>query len=379
MATETWNFSACSFGGDLSWEWVCFAAYPLAVLCFRQTNNHPGIGAEYPLSAVITSEWSSTQSRATMLSSVFLMQPIGQALAQLVGLWVLLGFDSTKKLQTLHCGLDELHAEECRKAVDGIWRIVIGSGAVPALLAIIFRFFLFDCGLYSLEVRNKPSLAIQNTQRVYGAPSGGFANSFQMQPQSNGVHPEISPRPMPVQFSKLDLYNYFIRDRNWYYLLGTAATWFFLDVSFYGLSLDNRRTLSDMWATADPTPIDDRLECWNSTLPGGKSLVPSWQKTGLPIWQTDALHPCNTIYDVLVEQTKQYLLTVSLASIAGSVCFIFFANRIPRRQWLTASFLVLALFFVITGAVYYKVNRSAAAPATIVMVSLCHFMFNFGE
>ena len=81
----------------------------------------------------------------------------------------------------------------------------------------------------------------------------------------------------------------------------------------------------------------------------------------------------------MVEQTKQYLLTVSLASIAGSVCFIFFANRIPRRQWLTASFLVLALFFVITGAVYYKVNRSAAAPATIVMVSLCHFMFNFGE
>ncbi|POR36490.1 Putative acetate kinase [Tolypocladium paradoxum] len=337
-----------------------------------------GIGAEYPLSAVITSEWSSTQSRATMLSSVFLMQPVGQALAQLVGLFVLLGFDNSKQLQTLRCGLDATYADECRKAVDGIWRIVIGSGAVPALFAIIFRFFLFDCGLYSLEVRNKPSLALQNTQRVYGAPTGGFANTFQMQPQTNGVHAEISPRPMPVQFSKDDLYNYFIRDGNWYYLLGTAATWFFLDVSFYGLSLDNRRTLSDMWATADPTPIDNRLECWNSTLPGGRSLVPSWRQTGLPVWQTDAMHPCNTIYDVLIEQTKQYLLTVSVASIAGSVCFIFFANRIPRRQWLTASFLVLAVFFVVTGGVYYRVNRSPAAPATVVFVALCHFMFNFG-
>lgn len=307
------------------------------------------------------------------------MQPIGQALAQLVGLWVLLGFNSSKDLQGMQCGLNTANADECRKAVDGIWRIVIGSGAIPALLAIIFRFFLFDCGLYSLEVRNKPAVAIMNTQRVYGAPSGGaLSNSFQMQNQ-NGVHPEPSPRPMPIQFSKEDLYSYFIRDGNWYYLLGTSMTWFFLDVSFYGLSLDNRRTLSDMWATRAPMPIDENLECWASSIPGGNSTVPQWRKTGIPVWQTDVLHPCATIYDVLIEQTKQYLLTVSLASIAGSVCFIFFANRLPRRHWLTASFLILAVFLMVTGGVYYGVHRSSAAPATVVFVAICHFVFNFGE
>ncbi|KAK2591402.1 hypothetical protein QQS21_010908 [Conoideocrella luteorostrata] len=339
-----------------------------------------GIGAEYPLSAVITSEWSSTQSRATMLSSVFLMQPVGQALAQLVGLWVLLGFESTNKLQAMQCGLNTAFQDECRKAVDGIWRIVIGSGAIPALLAIIFRFFLFDCGLYSLEVRNKPAVAIMNTQRVYGAPSGGgLGSSFQMQTQNqNTVQPEVSPRPMPIQFSKEDLYDFFIRDGNWHYLFGTAMTWFFLDVSFYGLSLDNRKTLSDMWATRSPGKIDGRLDCWNSSIPGGNSTVPQWQKSGIPVWQTDVLHPCATIYDVLIEQTKQYLLTVSLASIAGSVCFIFFANRLPRRQWLTASFLILAIFLVITGGVYYAVHRTAAAPATVVFVAINHFVFNFG-
>lgn len=306
------------------------------------------------------------------------MQPIGQALAQLVGLWVLLGFDSAKQLQTLQCGLNTANSDECRKAVDGIWRIVIGSGAIPALLAIIFRFFLFDCGLYSLEVRNKPAVAIMNTQRVYGAPSGGgLGNSFQMQNQ-NGIHPESSPRPMPIQFSKEDLYSYFIRDKNWYYLFGTAMTWFFLDVSFYGLSLDNRRTLSDMWATKIPMPINESLSCWNSSIPGGSSVVPQWQKSGIPVWQTDVLHPCATIYDVLIEQAKQYLLTVSIASIAGSVCFIFFANRFPRRQWLTASFLILAVFLIITGGVYYSVHRTSAAPATVVFVAICHFVFNFG-
>ncbi|KAI8690649.1 hypothetical protein LRP88_07917 [Fusarium phalaenopsidis] len=381
-----------------------------------------GIGAEYPLSAVITSEWSSTQSRATMLSSVFMMQPIGQALAQLVGLFVLLGFQRSHDLQGMRCGLDRLHEEECKKALDGIWRIVIGSGAVPALLAIIFRFFLFDCGIYSLEVRNKPAIALMNTQRIYGAPQGGGTEAFpgggvngrppingsfpmsqlnhpppsttyQMNPPNgnhtapsyrtnappNNMHlTSTSQQAMPIQFSKEDMHNYFIRDGNWAYLLGTAATWFFLDVSFYGMSLDNRGTLSTMWATTKPTPINDRLECWNSSLQGGNSTVPQWAIDGLPVWSTDATHPCNTIYDVLIEQTKQYLLTVSLASIAGSACFVLFSSRIPRRQWLTASFLVLAGFFVVTGCVYYGVHQKDGAPATVVFVAICHFMFNFG-
>lgn len=309
-----------------------------------------------------------------MLSTVFLMQPIGQALAQLVGLWVLLGFEEKYGIRAMGCGINEQNREECRKAVDGIWRIVIGSGAVPALLAIIFRFFLFDCGLYSLEVRNKPDVALINTQRVYGPPAGQESVHLN-NANGNSNLATTSPRPMPVQFSREDLYNYFRRDGNWYYLLGTAATWFLLDVSFYGLSLDNRRTLSDLWATNESTDVKN-LTC---PLSGGGSIVPAWVETNkLPMWQTDNTNVCNTIYDVLLEQTKQYLLTVSLASIAGSVCFVFFANRIPRRLWLTTSFLTLAVLFIITGGVYYGVHHTSGAPATVILVAICHFMFNFG-
>ncbi|KAK3336529.1 phosphate transporter [Cercophora scortea] len=334
-----------------------------------------GIGAEYPLSAVITSEWSSTSSRATMLSSVFLMQPVGQALAQLVGVWVLLGEDAAHQIQDMQCGLNSLYEDECRKIVDGIWRIVIGTGAIPALLAIIFRFFLFDCGLYTLEVKNKPGIAFRNTQRVYGTPALAAA--------ANGVSltslPGFPQQPMPVQFSIEDLTRYFRTDKNWLYLLGTAMTWFFLDVSFYGFSLDNRGTLADLWATTRRLDINSDLECWNSTLAGGRSLVQDWAKMNqLPTWQTDGTKPCNTIYDTLLEQSKQYLLTVSIASIAGSACFIFAANRIQRRQWLTSSFVILTALFLITGGVYYGVAQTKAAPATVVLVAICHFMFNFG-
>ncbi|KAK4158195.1 major facilitator superfamily domain-containing protein [Chaetomidium leptoderma] len=340
-----------------------------------------GIGAEYPLSAVITSEWASTSSRTTMMSSVFLMQPVGQALAQIVGVWVLLGEDAAHGLHDKQCGLDLLHAEECKKIIDGTWRIVIGSGAVPALLAIIFRFFLYDCGLYTLEVKNKPGNAFRDTQRVYGPPP--VTNGISMSSTSGagggggGGGTFYEPETMPQQFSLKDLHTYFIKDKNWYYLLGTSMTWFFLDVSFYGFSLDNRGTLADLWATTRKVPINEDLWCWNSTLPGGTSLVPSWLD-GVPNWQTDRTQPCNTIYQTIIEQTKQYLLTVSLASIAGSACFIIFANRIHRRRWLTTSFLVLTLLFLVTGGVYYGVAHTSGSPATVVCVAICHFMFNFG-
>ncbi|KAK7757827.1 hypothetical protein SLS62_000205 [Diatrype stigma] len=362
-----------------------------------------GIGAEYPLSAVITSEWSSTQSRATMLSSVFLMQPVGQALAQLVGLWVLLGREGRFQLAELQCGLNDLHEAQCRRAVDGIWRIVIGSGAVPALLAIVFRFFLYDCGLYSLEVKNKPGIALRDTQRVYGATPApapvaaaidiNLGSSSSPGP-GNGTIPmtsmqqQISPQPMPVQFSRDDLYNYFIRDQNWLYLLGTSMTWFILDVGFYGVSLDNRGTLADIWAKRPAVALDASLPCWNSTLPdgGGTSAVPQWQARGgaLPAWATDATKPCQTISEVLVEQAQQYLVTVSASSIAGSAAFIWFVSESgrhptwPRRQWLTASFVALAALFIAAGAVYYGGAHTRAAPATVALVAVCHFAFNFG-
>ncbi|KAL2019244.1 hypothetical protein VTK56DRAFT_9971 [Thermocarpiscus australiensis] len=329
-----------------------------------------GIGAEYPLSAVITSEWASTSSRATMLSSVFLMQPVGQALAQIVAVLILLGENTRYGLDEKRCGLDQLHDNECKEVLDRMWRLIIGSGAIPAFLAIIFRFFLYDCGLYTLEVKSKPGNAFRDTQRVYGAPAVP-SNGIPMAPQ-NGLNRYPSEPVAPVQFSLEDLHTFFIKDKNWYYLLGTCLTWFFLDVSFYGFSLDNGATLSDIWATRESVPVGPDLPCWNY------SSVPGWQTAGLPTWQTDATKPCNTIYDTLITQTKQYLLTVSIASIAGSACFIFFSNRIPRRQWLTTSFLILTVLFLVTGGVYYAVAHKPGAPATVVFVALCHFMFNFG-
>jgi PHS family inorganic phosphate transporter-like MFS transporter len=81
------------------------------------------------------------------MSAVFLMQPVGQLLAQLVGLWVLYGLDQQLGMQE-KC--QDSTNEACIKIVDKIWRIVSGVGAIPALLAIIFRFLIWDAGIYDI-------------------------------------------------------------------------------------------------------------------------------------------------------------------------------------------------------------------------------------
>jgi PHS family inorganic phosphate transporter-like MFS transporter len=314
-----------------------------------------------------------------MMAAVFTMQPIGQALAQMVGMWVLLRWDAAYGIDAKQCGLNSLYDDECKQFVDMIWRIVVGSGAIPAVLAIIFRFYLFDSGVYKFDVEDRPEEAMMNIYRVYGtrdydtqAPREPLLEQPPL-PKERG-----RGQDMPIQFSLVNLRKFFIEDGNYMYLIGTAATWFLLDVTFFGLALDNRATLADMWAIKNEPVIDDRLPCWESSLEGGISLVPEWANTGLPVWQTDGKHPCTTIYDVLFEQAIQYLLAVSIGSILGSLCFVLIVDRVPRRQWMVASFAILAALLFITGIVCYCVFETPRAPATIICLGISLFMFNCG-
>jgi PHS family inorganic phosphate transporter-like MFS transporter len=141
---------------------------------------------------------------------------------------------------------------------------------LPALLAIIFRFFLYDCGLYTLEVKNKPGAAFRDTQRIYGPPpiqwpgallpNGVPMNGLAQQPPpmpGGGPHyratfPQVE-QLMPVQFSLEDLRNFFIRDGNWYYLLGACSTLVF-DCSRWSALVSPRKITPMIPSALAPTP-----------------------------------------------------------------------------------------------------------------------------
>lgn len=182
-----------------------------------------------------------------MMVAVFLMQPVGQFISQLVAYGVLLGYSNTYDLRS--CYRPE-HGD-CGKAVDSIWRWVAGAGAIPAVVAIIFRFQIDDPGLYDLDVRDEGTRAVQNTMVLYRyrrlstqmpSPDAPTAADVEMHQLGGGndngggggggnmasIH-QHEP-PLPKQFSREDMWDYFITQGNWRSLAGTSMCWFLLDM-----------------------------------------------------------------------------------------------------------------------------------------------------
>ncbi|CAI6088409.1 unnamed protein product [Clonostachys chloroleuca] len=313
-----------------------------------------GIGGEYPLSAAICTEWAPTQARPRMMSAVFLMQPLGQLVAQLVGLAVLAGYNRTNpltKCMGTPTGTEGEDPAWCRSQVDSIWRWIIGVGAIPAVVAIYFRFQIKDPGLYDLDVRDRGQIAVENTQNLYREN----LRELQQIATASGtrLHRVDS---LPVQLTLPDMRDYFWNQGNWRLLAGTSACWFLLDVAFYGLGIGSPQILANVWASSRPTDgivVDDHRS-WNPGLSN-----PS-------------------IYEALLENAKRNILTVCLPSLLGSLLVIWLIDYIPRKQFLIYSFLALAMLMFITGGTFRAVAYTEKFPATIVLVALCNFLFNFG-
>ncbi|KAI1112284.1 MFS general substrate transporter [Nemania sp. NC0429] len=323
-----------------------------------------GIGAEYPMSAVLCAEWASTQARARMMAAVFLMQPVGQLVAQLVGLAVLEGYNNTYNIED--CTARSMGSQHCGRYIDSIWRLVIGLGAIPALLSIYYRFRIGDPGLYELDVKDRGYQAIINTIEIYPeepgdvmqemAEVGDGAGSNNDDNQEDDARSELDD-PLPVQFSSHDIIDYFWTQGNWRSVAGTSLCWFLLDLAFYGIGINSPRTLAKIW-TDRPVPQDslDKIATWN----------------------TNAAHPEYGIYQVLRENAVYNLATVCIGSVIGSILLILIIDYVPRKQFLTYSFLWLAALFIITGGSFFAVFHNDLHGITIVLIALCHFSLNLG-
>jgi len=199
------------------------------VMIFWRVVLGTGVGGDYPLSSIITSEFATVKWRGAMMAAVFANQGFGQFTAALVAFICTVGFKDSLQVNT--CGPD------CADALDKAWRIIYGFGAVPACGALYFRLTIPETIRYTLDVtRNEKIAAADAIKYVSGKYGSARVGDVGYTPDAQVVVEQTPNGPPPASFR--DFIHHFGQWKNGKVLFGTAASWFVLDVAFVRNSLN---------------------------------------------------------------------------------------------------------------------------------------------
>jgi len=178
-----------------------FAPTFLWLLIFRVALGM-GIGGDYPMSAVLMSEYANTKKRGALTSLVFGMQGLGLAFGPVVAL----ALDAS--------GLP----------ADSIWRIMLGLGALPPLAVLYLRRSMPESPRYKALVHGDAGEAA-NDMAVYSS------GQLKAKTEPEAKQPRIGWGQMLANPKYLVL------------ILGTGGAWFLNDYAFYGNAISTPEIL----------------------------------------------------------------------------------------------------------------------------------------
>lgn len=171
-----------------------------------------GIGGDYPLSSIITSEFATTKWRGAMMGAVFAMQGLGQLCAALVMLFLTLGFKESLSTaaSTAKCTGD------CAVAVDKMWRTLIGFGAVPGCLALYYRLTIPETPRYTFDVARDIEKANDDVKAYISGEREGHPDEM-----SRAAARKVATEQMAItKASWRDFFRYYVKPKNGMLLAG---------------------------------------------------------------------------------------------------------------------------------------------------------------
>ena len=152
-----------------------------------------GVGGDYPVSAVLMSEYANRNDRGRMVGLVFSTQALGLIIGPLIALGLLGVGTST----------------------DVAWRTLLGLGAVPAAAVIYLRRRMPESPRYQAQVQGRVTEAARQMSEFSAGAVQGSTSSAAAQ-HGMGLRAFLSNRKFLVM------------------LAGTAGCWFLLDYAYYG-------------------------------------------------------------------------------------------------------------------------------------------------
>ena len=261
-----------------------------------------------------------------MMGSVFAMQGIGQFSAAIIALIVTSGFKESLMTASSESKCDGV----CQLAVDKMWRVIIGFGAVPGCIALYYRLTIPETPRYTFDVaRDVDKADVDVKHYMSGRHGEGRADEI----TRAAAHTDAVDKLDPPKASWSDFYRHYKQWKHGKVLLGTAGSWFFLDVAFYGLGLNNSIILTAIGYA------------------GGKNMYEKFYNTAV-----------GNLIIVCAGAIPGYWLTVATVDTIG------------RKPIQIVGFSLLTIIFIVIGFAYHKLHEGGL----LALYVLAQLFFNFG-
>lgn len=357
------------------------------------------------------------------MASVFFMQPLGQITCNLISLIVI-------------SGVRNHHSADPVKAVDIIWRWVIGIGVIPGVIALIFRIAIPETPRFLLEIEHDPVKAVFDADYLFGdtpalgdtteldtiggegkqhSPASlisesptvgqerlaGEGSSFEgavnarlppFRKQSNITVSTINTTANSVQTAFPPATSYTRESVSAWPLSSSSAapvdpytsptlnsSWSLTrkDIQRYFITFGNWRSLAGLslcWFLQD-------FAFYGIGLSNPQFLAKTWGGGALnltapsPSWQT-TVDPNVDIYDMLMGTSVRALVILNVGSFVGGLLYIALIPYINRQKLQAYGFLFLAALFITLGTVLITLQKNG--PVAIVLYVIGQIAFNFG-
>lgn len=288
-----------------------------------------GVGGDYPMSATITSDRANLRKRGTMLAYIFANQGWGSFVGSLVTIIV------------LACYKHVMEAGKTSK-VDGVWRIVVALSLIPAFATLYHRLTLPESTRYE-KAQRQPSIEagdgiaeLKRQQDLAQVVSSTDSHPASLKEKEKNLPVSVTqaeaPAPKKAHFKEFAAY--FSEWRHLRLLLGTSLCWFLLDISFYGINLNQNVVLQQIGFD-------------------GSSGSP-WER--------------------LFKISTGNIIVTALGFVPGYYVTVLTIEKFGRRWIQIQGFLITSLFLGILAGMFHTLSKAAF----IVNFALLQFFFNFG-
>ncbi|PWN47997.1 MFS general substrate transporter [Violaceomyces palustris] len=213
-----------------------------------------GIGGDYPMSASVVSDRAHIRNRGFLLSWIFSNQGWGNLTGALFGVIVIAGYRHYVDSGDLH-------------KLSGAWRILQGLTLVPAFITIYFRLTLVESTRFTQarRLQDDPEL-VGKINSSNAAAAGSHSDSEEDEDVVKEKKLESTPPSIAsdenqavglgfksIGKPKNEFIEYFSEWKHFKNLFGCAACWFLVDITFYGINLNQSSILAAIGFTTGTT------------------------------------------------------------------------------------------------------------------------------